>query len=68
MNKYSKLFKDNMTSKQIGLKYFRICDSFDGKDREMLDSAYKEAYIKAEDRELEYAYANSGDGYAYCAN
>lgn len=66
MNKYSKLFKDNMTSKQIGLKYFEICDSFDGKDREMLDNAFKEAYLKAEDRELEYAYANSSEDCNYC--
>ena len=66
MNKYTTLFNDNMSSKQIAIKYFTICDSLEGNDREMLDSAFKEAYLKAEDKELEYAYANSGDGCTYC--
>ena len=65
MNKYSSLFKGNMSSKQIALKYFKICDSFEDSEKEMLEKAFDEAYLKAEHRELEYAYANSGDGYIY---
>lgn len=68
MNKYSSLFKKNMTSKQIALKYFDISGSYNGEDKKMLDEAFDEAFKNAQHKELEYASANSGEGYAYCAN
>ena len=68
MNQYSSLFKKGMSSKQMGLKYFKICDSFKGDERKLLDEAFKEAFLQAQHKETEYAFAKSGDGYAYCAN
>ena len=32
------------------------------------NEAFKEAFLQAQHKETEYAFAKSGDGYAYCAN
>ena len=62
MNKYSSFFNNNMTSRQIALKYYGMCDSVKGDDRKLLDQAFDEAYLKSQEKELKYAFENSGDG------
>ena len=51
MNKYRKLFKKNMTPKQIAYLYFSLCDSLRGDEdnTKLLDEAFLEAYKAAED-------------------
>ena len=68
MNKFNSLFKKKMTSKEIALVYYGISDSYKGEEKELLDQAFKEAFLEAQHREDDYAFARSGDGYAYCAN
>lgn len=68
MNKYMKLFKTNMTSKQSALLYYAVCDSYKGEERKLLDEAFDAAFLEAQKRELDYAFSITRNGYVYCAN
>lgn len=67
MAKKRTIFNDAMTSRQIAIKYFSICDSVKGDERKQLDNQFDNAYKKAQTRELEYAFGQSEDGTAYVA-
>ncbi len=56
-----------MTSKQIAMVYYGMCDSYSGEDKKVLDDAFNKAFLDAQEREINYAFTHSGDGYTYCA-
>jgi hypothetical protein len=61
------LFKKGMTSKQIAMLYYKICDSYTGEDKQMLDEAFNKAFWDAQREELEYAMEHTSDSQIYCA-
>lgn len=66
MNK-NNLFDDGMSSRQIALKYFSLCDSVKGNERELLDNQFNKAFKKAQTKELIYAFEHSENGSVYVA-
>lgn len=67
MSRQNLVFKKGMTSKQIAMLYYKICDSYTGEDRQVLDEAFKEAFWNAQKKELYYAMEQSSDSQIYCA-
>ncbi|SCY68614.1 hypothetical protein SAMN02910292_02489 [Lachnospiraceae bacterium XBB2008] len=61
------LFKDDMTSKQMALLYYEICDSYSGEDRKKLDDAFDKAFVDAQKREVDYCLSLSEEGRVYCS-
>ena len=68
MDRFENIFKKNMSSRQVALEYFKISDNYKGEDAEMLKKAFDIAFLDAQHREDAYAFAHSGNGYAYCAD
>ena len=57
-----------MSSKQIATEFFKIVDNYEGQAKAELKEAFDTAFLEAQHKETEYAYAHSGNGHAYCAN
>ena len=70
MNKYDKLFKQNMSTKQVTMLFFMLDDEIAGNEdeRRMLDEAHMRAWRRANKRETNEAYDALENGYALCAN
>ena len=70
MNKFEKLFDVGMSSKQITMLYFRLCDDVRHDDslKKELDEAHMKAWEKATEREHEAFYKAMEKGRILCTN